>query len=432
MRNVVLVYAFTLRPARAQNISKGVQDSSTPLTLWVPASVFPKGFDVARARFVGTLRLFNGCAVQVYDSESGAMKTLRVAPGTLSFRVPSDASGLWINVYRKTLPVSKGFGDAPFRFAILAVPPLVASSREPAAASTPFLLLTSPFFILSKQPEKPGSSSYVFGGRGAARGSARGSAHGSVHEYPDLPPTPIAPSLAASYAARAAAEAASSSMDVLLDAIFGMASCGDSDCGSGKTLAVTAAHSSEPAPAPDSRHALGGAKRQRAVRGQNATTTEDDAWKPVKNHHAKKQRSARNARATNAHTSFVARAESAEGGEGGGEGEDQGRVDEVGIRGGEGDMPRLSLEPLSMMPEQEREEPLAPCSPLNMRQQSTSPHPHDKDEHEHGDDVLRDESRRMPVGADASSPVRASASSSYAAFLQFAGFVPLHSVHEDA
>lgn len=46
-------------------------------------------------------------------------------------------------MYRKHVPVSKGFGDAPFIFAFVATPPMGGS---------PHILVTSPFFVASKQP----------------------------------------------------------------------------------------------------------------------------------------------------------------------------------------------------------------------------------------------------------------------------------------
>ena len=56
-----------------QNVAAGVQDSASPLVLKAPASLFPVDFDLARATFEGTLRIFDGRLVRSYDPETGTM-----------------------------------------------------------------------------------------------------------------------------------------------------------------------------------------------------------------------------------------------------------------------------------------------------------------------------------------------------------------------
>eukprot|EP01138_Halocafeteria_seosinensis_P003436 gb/GECG01003512.1/.p1 GENE.gb/GECG01003512.1/~~gb/GECG01003512.1/.p1 ORF type:complete len:349 (+),score=64.10 gb/GECG01003512.1/:1-1047(+) len=89
----------------------------------------------------GKLLRFDGAQIPLYDKEEKKIKMLQVPDEIFSYDLDSGNDTLTVQIHRKYLPISKNFGDVPFRFAFY-----ISLTGE--------VVCTNSFEILSKEPSQ--------------------------------------------------------------------------------------------------------------------------------------------------------------------------------------------------------------------------------------------------------------------------------------
>lgn len=129
------------------NIIDGVQDSSTlmEITILLSSAAYEALSRVANLHTAVSvaLRRFDNRHVQLYCSDTGTMKVVKLNPSMFQYHLDHAMQALQVLVHRKYLPVSKAHGDAPFKFVWVLHPVQEVVS-------------SSPFLVGSKEPQPTG------------------------------------------------------------------------------------------------------------------------------------------------------------------------------------------------------------------------------------------------------------------------------------